>query len=398
MALVDNFFAGIVTLATFIAAITGIIIWLKAADNKKGNRYLSLCLFASAITYSLYGSVYLIEPLSHRLPYLFYLPLATELLIFPPCYLYITSLFESFTRRSRHIIWLHLMPFIIVMGLVILLVATLSEEELVSIIVSWFSGNYMVALNHPNDFHTIILTVLPTILIIQIATYLYLVIKKQQQYHRKILDIYSDIEKIKFRWVNGIIIIWCLYLGIYLYYFFFPLQFNKAAYYLFLLFNVGFYLYIAVQALMHPFLFSEVIKDKDDSNVGKESARPKYQRSSMTDEQADTIAQKLLQHMRSEKPYLQPDLTINQLASQLELSRSSQLSQVFSQKMDEKFYQFVNRYRVEEAKKLLRQNPKKPVLDIALASGFKSVSTFYSHFKTIVGVTPSDFLMNKSID
>jgi AraC-like DNA-binding protein len=60
--------------------------------------------------------------------------------------------------------------------------------------------------------------------------------------------------------------------------------------------------------------------------------------------------------METNKPYLNPTLTIQELAAQIETSLHK-LSQVLNQKMGSNFTDYVNRYRVEESKKLLR-NPK----------------------------------------
>jgi AraC-like DNA-binding protein len=56
------------------------------------------------------------------------------------------------------------------------------------------------------------------------------------------------------------------------------------------------------------------------------------------------------------------------------------------------FFDFINQYRVEEAKKLLADvETKRSILDIALMVGFNSTSTFYTAFKKFTGDSPVKF-------
>ena len=57
------------------------------------------------------------------------------------------------------------------------------------------------------------------------------------------------------------------------------------------------------------------------------------------------------------------------------------------------FHEFVNRYRVEEAKQILREQAGKelPVTDVVAAAGFNSKATFNRFFKQYAGLTPSQY-------
>ncbi len=96
--------------------------------------------------------------------------------------------------------------------------------------------------------------------------------------------------------------------------------------------------------------------------------------------------------MREHKPYLQPDITLDMLADILKIP-SRDLSLVFSRHFDSNFYEFINRYRIEEAKKMLA-DPKqkaKTITHIYLDVGFNSKSVFNTFFKKHVGQTPSGY-------
>ena len=106
---------------------------------------------------------------------------------------------------------------------------------------------------------------------------------------------------------------------------------------------------------------------------------------------------RLRNHMEVRKPFLDPELTLSSLAGELDISRS-QLSQLINNGIGDNFYDFINKYRVEEVKRLML-DPKMShfnMLGIALEAGFKSKSTFNLIFKRFTGLTPSAYRKNIS--
>ena len=75
----------------------------------------------------------------------------------------------------------------------------------------------------------------------------------------------------------------------------------------------------------------------------------KYRYSSLTVAAAESILKKLLQHMQLNKPYLENEFRMNELAEQLAIS-PHHLSQVINENLKKNFSDFVNTYRVKEAK------------------------------------------------
>jgi len=101
---------------------------------------------------------------------------------------------------------------------------------------------------------------------------------------------------------------------------------------------------------------------------------------------------KLLSHMESEKPYLDPQLTIAKLAKQLDMP-DSKVSRLINNFGEATFFDFVNNYRVEEVKAKIAnlQNDHLSLLGIALDSGFNTKASFNRTFKKYEGKTPSQF-------
>ena len=96
--------------------------------------------------------------------------------------------------------------------------------------------------------------------------------------------------------------------------------------------------------------------------------------------------------MNTEKPHLDSRLTLGQLARAID-TPERELSALFGDSVDGNFYNFVNRYRVQEAKELLGSpaETRTSVEAIGLMAGFRSRSTFYDAFRKDTGKTPAQY-------
>ncbi|UII30413.1 helix-turn-helix domain-containing protein [Fulvivirga ulvae] len=118
----------------------------------------------------------------------------------------------------------------------------------------------------------------------------------------------------------------------------------------------------------------------------------KYTRSSLSAAASRAILTHLKEYMKSEKPYLDSNLKLQQLAENLNLS-SHHISQCINELEGQHFSDFVNQYRIHEAQLMLRDPSQahKKIIHIALDSGFNNKVSFNNAFKKITGITPSDF-------
>lgn len=130
-------------------------------------------------------------------------------------------------------------------------------------------------------------------------------------------------------------------------------------------------------------------KEVGDSIQEKES----YKRSGLKTSDAEILHQRLLNLMDNEKPYLEPKLSLSQLAEKLTITPNN-LSQIINQCDEKNFYDFVNGYRVREFISLATspQNKNMNLLGIALDAGFNSKSSFNQVFKKTTGKTPREYL------
>lgn len=124
-------------------------------------------------------------------------------------------------------------------------------------------------------------------------------------------------------------------------------------------------------------------------------AKPKYGNSRVTDDNALAVLASLEQLMTGENCYLNPNLSLAQLAKRVGCTQAL-VSQVLNDKMSRGFNTYVNEYRIAEAKRLLTGEPHLNLDIVAERCGFNSSSTFFSTFKKIVGQTPASFRAQSS--
>jgi len=102
--------------------------------------------------------------------------------------------------------------------------------------------------------------------------------------------------------------------------------------------------------------------------------------------------QLVLRHMQKDRIFLDSELTLKKMAAKVGANTSS-LSRMLNQDLGMGFSDFINHFRIEEAKKIMRtdEQNKWDVIDICFEVGFNSMSSFYRIFKRHTGMTPAEF-------
>ncbi|WP_247682466.1 AraC family transcriptional regulator [Pseudoalteromonas sp. MMG013] len=109
----------------------------------------------------------------------------------------------------------------------------------------------------------------------------------------------------------------------------------------------------------------------------------------LSDEKMQRVASKLELSMKEDKLFLHNDLSLKKLSESI-AETENHISETLSQLLQTNFFQFVNGFRVEEAKAELKDKGKL-VTNIALDVGFNSKSTFNTAFKKVAGCSPSAY-------
>ena len=144
--------------------------------------------------------------------------------------------------------------------------------------------------------------------------------------------------------------------------------------------------------LKQPVVFQVDKNKRNDAKRSNKDDTVKYAKSSLDTGMSTSLLFELLEMMKNDKPYLDGDLNLPQLSKQIGVS-PNYLSQVINEQLNQNFYNFINYYRVQEAKWLMSENLQNQpsIIMIAELSGFNSKSAFYKAFKFHTDMTPSQF-------
>lgn len=131
------------------------------------------------------------------------------------------------------------------------------------------------------------------------------------------------------------------------------------------------------------------------SELNPDDTQPKKPELKKVENRSET-RDSLFEFMEAEKPYLDPELTLSQLAVGLGIPRA-QLSDVLNKEIGKNFNDFINGYRVEAFKKMIAdgRHQQLSVLGLAEEAGFNSKATFNRVFKKHTDLSPTQFINNQ---
>lgn len=126
--------------------------------------------------------------------------------------------------------------------------------------------------------------------------------------------------------------------------------------------------------------------------IESSDSEQRYLGSGLTTAQSKAYFQRLQELMGNNEPYLDENLNIHQLAESLQTS-AKHLSQVINQNSEQSFYDYINGFRIDKAKALLRdpQHAQMRVSQVMYEVGYSAKSTFNSLFKQTTGMTPTEY-------
>ncbi|MFO7445719.1 MAG: helix-turn-helix domain-containing protein [Ignavibacteriaceae bacterium] len=229
----------------------------------------------------------------------------------------------------------------------------------------------------------ILLNIITAFIAAQVLFYLYYSLRLIKEHRKNIEQNFSHIEKINLNWLRfllwGQLIVWFLFLLVELIDF-------EPRHYMWVLLAVFIYL-MGYFALKQPEILIGII-----SGNGKKEIKKKYAKSALTPEMSDSYYNRLIKIMEEKQPYLRENLTLQSLANLLSVP-GYHLSQVINERLNQNFFEFINGYRIEEAKKLLAASEKDnySIAAIGYEAGFSSVSSFNTVFKKAMNMTPSEY-------
>jgi len=359
----------VVDILYFFTAFQLLLFSFFLLNIKKGKRLSNLIL--SVFFFSkVFGIInYLIMHFQIRNPHIYFILLPFIFLYGPSLYFYVRSLaYRDFSFKRGHAV--HLIPFLMVSIYFIVVYHLQSTATKIRILTGLLDGLPIQAIFIIGLYHILIFCYLA-------ASFFIL-----SNYKKQLKTIFSSMAKINLSWLNyilfGFSLIWIIEVSS------------------FILGRLSVpHSFLDAPVLILIFIFANIIvykglKQPEIFNGIEE--KQKYMHSRLTQSDKDRYLKRLQSYMLGEKPYLNPLLTINKLGRAISISPRD-LSQIINEELGQNFYDFVNRFRVEEAKRYLNDpsNRTKNILDILLDVGFNTKSVFNRVFKKQTGLTPSEF-------
>lgn len=394
----------LVPLAYLLGAVQGIFLaaalFTSKAGNQRANRYLGALtlVFAAALIDYFLDFTQLINSIIELRTILW----PKEFLYGPLLYFYVREM----TRPGQFLLkekqWLHFVPAFIHMAVTWPILFFSTERQLKILT----GSNDLPA---PDHFFNFLLGDLELYLtIFQLTIYFLLCFQLLHQHKHRIKLSFSYTDKISLNWLRALVfgtfivyIIWLLeelispslqlqtVFGILL-----------GGSMVILIYSMGYL------ALRQPTIFSSRVANNSELQPHRENNQivdqllptavnsSKYKNSPLTPEICVALLDDLHTLMENKKPYLDPKLSLPMLSESSGIPLSY-LSQTINEHGGQNFFDFVNSYRIEEAKKRLSNlDDKKNILEIAMDVGFNSKSAFYSAFKKNTGMTPTVYRNN----
>lgn len=363
-----DFIAIIIFLGVVQGILVGILLLTLNRGNTQANRLLGILMIL--FSFSISGLLLLRININSNLLF-FAENLSSVILLFGPLfYFYILALVRKDFRLNKKSL-LHFTPFILLILFDLGFYLFTSKGKLETEYNQMFSALDIIILG---------------IQVVHVFIYLTFVKKIIKEHELKIKSTFSFIENINLKWLKltanlmqlifGLIAAALIIAsaGLNIEYYFktvIPLLASLA------ILGLGYW------GFKQPIIFPPEEEKKESR---------KYEWSGLSDEKADEYLSRLKIIMIRDKPYLESSLTLQKLADMAEISPQN-LSQVINVKLNQNFFDFINYYRITEAKKLLidPRGQLLTILAIAEEAGFNSKSSFNAAFKKMTGMTPTEY-------
>lgn len=361
----------VIVISVFFFFVFSFFLFTNKKGKPSGNRTLGM--FLLVWTLALLSSL-LSRHIRLQSPFLILLLSinAVFLLMGPLLYFYVRSVaYKDFVWRRSHLV--HALPMIFYL-LFLAAVAVLDPGSMKSL--EDLKKSF---------FGTVGMTLFSFFLSCQLLTYVGASLLVLRSYRTRISNAYSSLEKLNLNWLylilGGFTLIWLigsinqLSMTVIAH-----RAISIALSFVTLLISLGLSIVIIVRGLIQPEIFSGI------------EEKPKYEKSPLTDEEAKRLEDTLKDFMESRKPHLIAGLSLSELAKEMAVAPRA-LSQTINSRLGKNFVDFVNFYRIEEAKRLLTGSAAngKTILEIAYDSGFNSKSVFNKAFKKHAGMPPKEF-------
>lgn len=371
-----NDFILIVNASSVIILLVLALILLTATRFRGEHAYAAaIIVFPNVPVYLYNTSVMLVW---HKLS-LFLFPITNvNLLLMPLLWLFAKKSFDdSFKLKPIHI--LHLLPMLICLGLGL---SMTPEERLASIQYEMTGDTTFI-----NDVNSIFV-------FLQMVIYFAVIFRFLHRTKKAIGDTLSDAEWIQKSWIPVFEYLFAaLFVIVMICFSIWPVTGT----WLIQILNVIAMFYLVYNLIAHPVMPIKEIPTGITTNDITETANTETPSTQIIDEQQmKEICENASHYMEESKAYLRPDISLAIFAKEINISQRK-LSQAINGYLQCNFFEFVNRMRIEEAKRLMQKLDTSDynIDSIYADCGFRSRSSFYMVFKKMTGKTPLSWLENR---
>jgi AraC-like DNA-binding protein len=367
----------LVLLTVFQLFLFALVLLMKKSTRQSNQFFLAVFFFSLAcniLNFFIYNHAKFF--ISTKIIHLFYLGSAFAFVYAPAFYLYLLN-YTSHRHKSNKGNLLHFIPFALYMGYIVITFSLLAATEKREIL-------QQGGLISPAFYQFLIIS-----LHIQVLVYVVFGIRQILSFRKYLKNQFSSADKVNFTWISSlfgtILCLWLLDLSR----FFASYISEDFRMYLEISLFIGFILFcyfFLFKAMSYRFVSVEDDVQSDNKKLSlSELIRKKYQH-------------QLIQFMDEHKPFLDPEITLTELARKVIIPARS-LSEVINISFRQNFYDFINSYRIKESERLFSsdKDPNKTILEVLYAVGFNSKSSFNSAFKRLTGMTPTDYRRNQRL-
>ncbi len=216
-----------------------------------------------------------------------------------------------------------------------------------------------------------------------------IILKKIRFYNQNLFEFQSTIHYKYLNWLKWVCVIIIVNEIYYLlYYLLTDDLYSNESYIIYAIIELILIFYIGIGALLQVNLKIEIPQPKKINTGNSEVANTL---------ETDTIFTEIESFMKTQLPFLNPDLNLKLLSQTMNIPER-QISNAINKNSEQNFYSYINQYRVETVKNMLANNKQATysIVGIGEAAGFNSKSSFYTNFKKVTGISPSQYIKELS--
>ena len=381
----------ITSMPLYVCTFWSLLLLLDVAENRQTAKARLLAyMVAAALLYA--GHFVFFNRITSLLPVSDTVYCTVNLAVFPLYYIYLKELTEP--RWNHRWQWLLLVPAAVAGVAVGLLYTLQTTEETGLFITEYLYNNRFDRLCGYSWWLAAVHQIAKIVFALQIPPILILGFIKIRHYHQALEANYADTDDKRLRGAKTVLVLFVVtsfvsfaanLTG--------RIRFTDSQWLLIvpsLLFSVLQFM-LGYTGYRQRFSIRDLLREFSINTPGDEKQAETDTADGEQRSRLECLPQQIADIVSRDKLYLQLDLKITDVADRLRTNRTY-VSRVLKEQMGTTFADYINSQRIEYACQLMNQQPQLSATDVAIQSGFSSLSSFYRNFKLYKGCTPKKII------